>query len=237
MVTMRIHAVFSWLTRIRHAPSWRELRPYLVTGLFLVLAMLFLLSAQAGLAGGAPAPAAQIPTGAIPTVTGTPVGAIAVILDNEQGFINVRAGPSTVAYEIIGVLITAQQVPALGRSPGGDWIQVAYPGAPGGVAWVYSDLVEVRGTLPVIEPPPTPTPLVTATIDPTLAAQFLVEAPPTRQPTFTAPPPLVMPTFAISPAELAAPVTGWARLPMGLIIIGLGMVGLIGLVVSFLRAR
>ena len=86
---------------------------------------------------------AQIPTGSIPTVTGTPVGALAIVLANEQGFINVRAGPSTVAYDIIGVLVEGSQVPAIGRSPGGDWVEVAYPGVPGGVAWIWSDLVEV----------------------------------------------------------------------------------------------
>jgi hypothetical protein len=216
-----------------------ELRPILMLSLGLLMATLFLVTAPFGRASEAQnSYGLQIPTGSIPTVTGTPVGALAVILDNEQGFINVRAGPSTVAYDIIGVLITGQQVPALGRSTGGDWIQVAYPGAPGGVAWVYSDLVEVRGTLPIIEPPPTPTPRVTATIDPTLAAQFLVEVQPTRLPTFTAPPPLVMPTFAMSVVNTSANTgTGLAAIPKALIIIGLGLVGFIGLLVSFLRTR
>jgi hypothetical protein len=175
---------------------------------------------------------AQIPTGSIPTVTGTPAGALAIVLDNEQGFINLRAGPSTVAYEIVGVLVAGQQAPALGRSPGGDWIQVAYPGVPGGVAWVWSDLVEVRGSLPVVEPPPTPTPAVTATIDPTLAAQFLVEVPPTRLPTFTEPPTFQTPTFPVD-----APIATSGRMPMGLVIIGMAVVGLSGLFISFLRGR
>ena len=175
---------------------------------------------------------AQIPTGSIPTVTGTPAGALAVVLANDQGFINVRAGPSTVAYDIVGVLVEGSQVPAIGRSPGGDWIEVAYPGVTGGVAWIWSDLVEVRGSLPVIEPPPTQTPRVTATIDPTLAAQFLVEVPPTRLPTFTEPPPLSKPT---SPVD--APIASQGRLPIGLIIIGMAVVGLFGTVISFLRSR
>ncbi|MFN2176296.1 MAG: SH3 domain-containing protein, partial [Anaerolineales bacterium] len=114
----------------------------------------------------------QLPTGSVPTVTGTPSGATAVVLANEQGFANVRAGPSTIGYEIIGVLVVGQQVPALGRSSGGDWIQISYPGVPGGIGWIWSDLVDIRGTLSVVEPPPTPTPNVTPTIDPTLAAQF-----------------------------------------------------------------
>ena len=172
----------------------------------------------------------QIPTGSIPTVTGTPIGAIAIVLDNDQGFINVRSGPSTVAYEIVGVLVTGQRVPALGRSPGGDWIQIAYPGVPGGVAWVWSDLVEIRGNLPVVEPPPTPTPRVTPTIDPTLAAQFLVELPPTRLPTFTEPPPVSVPTF---PPETVNHTSG--GIPRGLLIIGTAVLGLFGLVISFLQ--
>jgi hypothetical protein len=175
---------------------------------------------------------AQIPTGSIPTVTGTPVGALAIVLANEQGFINVRAGPSTVAYDIVGVLVEGSQVPAIGRSPGGDWIEVAYPGIPGGVAWIWSDLVDVRGSLPVIEPPPTQTPRVTATIDPTLAAQFLVEVPPTRLPTFTEPPPLSKPTIPVD-----APIASQGRLPVGLIITGLAVIGLFGTVISFLRSR
>jgi hypothetical protein len=175
---------------------------------------------------------AQIPTGSIPTVTGTPVGALAIVLANDQGFINVRAGPSTVAYDIVGVLVEGSQVPAIGRSPGGDWIEVAYPGIPGGVAWIWSDLVEVRGSLPVIEPPPTQTPRVTATIDPTLAAQFLVEVPPTRLPTFTEPPPLSKPTIPVD-----APIASQGRLPVGLIITGLAVIGLFGTVISFLRSR
>jgi hypothetical protein len=206
-----------------------SLQKIVLAGLFSAIAFLFfLIHPSISLASRL----GQIPTGSIPTVTGTPVGALAIVLDNEQGFVNVRAGPSTVAYEIVGVLISGQQVPALGRSPGGDWIQVAYPGVPGGVAWVWSDLVEVRGSLDIVEPPPTPTPAMTATIDPTLAAQFLVEAPPTRLPTFTEPPPLQIPTL---PAD--APIATSGRVPTGLIIIGLAVVGLLGTLISLLSRR
>lgn len=182
-------------------------------------------SSQAG-------PLNQIPTLSIPTVTGTPVGALAVVLDNDQGYVNVRAGPSTVAYEIVGMLVEGQSVPALARTSGGDWIQIAYPGVVGGVGWIWSDLVDVRGSVPVIEPPPTPTPQITATIDPTLAAQFLVEIPPTRLPTFTPAPPFVQPTL---PAD--APLATTGRLPMGMIIIGMLVIGLIGTLLSFLTGR
>lgn len=175
---------------------------------------------------------AQVPTGSIPTVTGTPVGAMAIILDNEQGFANVRSGPGTLGYEVVGVLVVGQQVPAVGRSPGGDWILVSYPGVPGGVAWIWGDLVEVRGNLPVVEPPPTPTPAVTPTIDPTLAAQFLVEIPVTRLPTFTPPEPVTMPTFE-SPEQAVS--NGPGSVPMGFIIIGMAVLGVFGLLISLLR--
>jgi hypothetical protein len=160
------------------------------------------------------------------------VGDIATVLDNEQGIANVRSGPNAALYEIVGVLVVGQQVPALGKSPGGEWIQIAYPGVPGGVAWVWKDLVEVKGSLPVVQPPPTPTLRVTSTIDPTLAAQFLVDIPPTRLPTFTAPPPLKLPTFAPQPT-----VTTGGRLPVGFIIIGMAVLGVFGTLISFLRGR
>jgi hypothetical protein len=171
----------------------------------------------------------QIPTGSVPTVTGTPVGAVAIVKINEQGFANVRAGPSTIGYEIIGVLVVGQQVPALGRSSGGDWVQISYPGVPGGVGWIWSDLVDVSGTLDVVEPPPTPTSNVTPTVDPTLAAQFQINIAPTRLPTFTAPAAISMPTFPIE-EPAAAP----AGIPMALVIIGMAIVGIIGTIISLL---
>lgn len=174
----------------------------------------------------------QIPTGSVPTVTGTPVGAVAVVKVNEQGFANVRAGPSTIGYEIIGVLVVGQQVPALGRSSGGDWIQILYPGVPGGVGWIWSDLVDVSGTLSVVEPPPTPTSNVTPTVDPTLAAQFQIDIAPTRLPTYTAPAVISLPTF---PAE--EPAAAPAGIPMALVIIGMAVVGIIGTIISLLGGR
>ena len=178
-------------------------------------------------------PQAQIPTVDIPTVTGTPSGAMAIVLPGEQDQINVRSGPGTTGYDIVGVLVTSQSVPALGRSVGGDWVQIAYPGAPNGVAWVYSPLVELTAPVPIVEPPPTPTPRTTPTIDPTLAAQFLVEIQPTRLPTYTAPPPVVQPTF-IANSGVPSPV---GRLPMGMVIVTMLVVGAFGVLISLLRGR
>jgi hypothetical protein len=162
------------------------------------------------------------------TVTGTPEGPVIVVPDQ----VNVRLGPGT-NYDKVGVLIAGQEASALGRSPEGLWIQIVYPGVPGNVAWVYAPYVVLdagQELLPIIEPPPTPTPRITATIDPTLAAQFsLGEAPPTRLPTFTPADPVIQPTLE--------PLNGenGRGFPPILAILGLLVVGLFGIVVSFLR--
>lgn len=174
----------------------------------------------------------QLPTVSIPTVTGTPIGAaVTVKLDQEQ--INVRSGPGTL-YPKVGVLLAGQVIPAKGKSPGGDWILVDYPGVEGGTAWLYAPLVDLvpGSVLNVVEPPPTPTPQITATIDPTLAAQFIVTSVPTRLPTFTPPGPLVIPTFQT--VEASGINTG---VPPGLIIISLLTIGGLLGVVSFIQRR
>jgi hypothetical protein len=173
-----------------------------------------------------------IPTQSLPTVTGTPQGPIATV-NSDQDQINVRECPNATTCAKVGVLLAGQQVPAKGRSVGGEWIQIEYPGIPGGLAWVHSSLVTLSpGYLPIVEPPATPTPLVTATIDPTLAAQFIVTAVPSRLPTFTAPPPLEIPTLI--PEENQASAT---KVPMGMIIAGLGVLGVFGALLSVIRGR
>ncbi|HAY85605.1 MAG TPA: hypothetical protein DCY42_12000 [Chloroflexi bacterium] len=175
---------------------------------------------------------AQQPTVSIPTVTGTPIGPyIRVNADNDQ--INVRSGPGT-DYDSVGVMIAGEVASALGRSAGGSWIKVSYPGVAEAVGWVYSPLVTLLGggDIPVVEPPPTSTPRVTPTIDPTLASQFIVESEPTRLPTFTAPAPLIVPTFE---PPVTSPVA--IGIPMGLVIVVLGILGLLGALVSLIRGR
>ncbi|MEK6222675.1 MAG: SH3 domain-containing protein [Chloroflexota bacterium] len=174
----------------------------------------------------------QQPTVSIATVTGTPEGPM-VRVSADQEFANVRSGPGT-QYAKVGVLVSGQIVPAVGKSGFGDWIQVAYPGVEGNVGWVYSILVIFikSGDLPVIEPPTEPTPLVTPTIDPTFAAQFIVESAATRLPTFTAPAPLVIPTLPVENA-----IEAGASFPIGLVITLFGIVGVIGTLFSLLRGR
>ncbi len=180
-----------------------------------------------------PAPqkvAAQQPTGSVPTVTSTPTGATIKVTYPEQ--INVRSGPSSWLYTAIGVLLSGEVAPALGRSPGGDWIEIRYEGVPGSVGWVYAPLVSLsaNANLPIVDPPPTPTPATTPTIDPTLAAAFIPQFTPTRLPTFTPSGPLVIPTF-----EVVGPKTG--GIPLGLIIVLLTLIGGFGALISFLRGR
>jgi hypothetical protein len=175
---------------------------------------------------------AQQPTVSIPTVTSSPFGPM-VTVNQDQEQINVRAGPSTTDYPIVGVLQQGEKVPALGRSVGGDWIKIVYPTIEGGVAWVYAYLVTVSGgELPIVEPPPTSTPKVTPTLDPILAAQLVIDIAPTRLPTFTQPGPVEIPTYTQAPDINVA-----GGLPMGFIIIGLAVIGLFGLVISIFRGR
>ncbi len=172
---------------------------------------------------------AQQPTGDIPTVTGTPSGAF-VTVNQDQDFVNVRSGPSSYFYPRVGILVTGQSASALGRSPGGDWIMIAYTGAPGNVGWVYAPNVSLisQNFLSVVDAPPTPTQL-TPTINPTYAAAFIAPETPTRLPTFTPPAPLAIPTFV---DEAQGEVT---RIPMGLVIFSLAFIGLLGALFSLAR--
>lgn len=188
-----------------------------------------------GLAAAAWAPfaAPRLPrlqaTPVIPTVTGTATGPVVMAVEQ----VNVRSGPGT-DYDRVGVLLAGQRVPALGRSPGGDWIEISYPGVRGNVGWVYAfnvTLESAPGLLSIVEPPPTPTVRATATIDPTLAAQFpsLGQAPSTRLPTFTAAPPVVAPTLAANGQDSGR------GFPPILAILALMVVGTFGTLFTLLR--
>lgn len=156
---------------------------------------------------------------------------ITVITDEPQ--INVRMGPSSSIYPIVGILARGATAAALGRSQGGDWVQIEYPGGPNNVGWVYSHLVQVSpGTLRIIEPPPTPVPPATATIDPTLAAQFIIVPTNTRLPTFTPPPSLTSPIYTQVPSTQPQ-----NSLSLATIIVALAALGVIGFVLSLIIRR
>ncbi|MGE5221780.1 MAG: SH3 domain-containing protein [Omnitrophica WOR_2 bacterium] len=166
------------------------------------------------------------------TTTGTAASGLMITVNSgDQDEINVRSGPGT-DYTFVGKLLAGQQVPALGRSAGGDWVKIVFPEGPGGAGWVYAYLVTVNGILPVAEPPATPTPQITPTIDKTLAAQFIIEIPATRLPTFTPPPPLAIPTYAS-----VEPVQASGGSQMVYVMIALTAIGILGILLSIIRIR
>lgn len=206
--------------------KYRWFRP-IISILFLIILAAFIIIGSAKAL-----PLAQQPTGTIPTVTSTPRGTYVIVnaLSTSETQINVRAGPNALT-EKVGVLLVGQDANAIGRY--GEWIQIEYPGTPGGKAWIFGNYVTVYGgTLPLLEPPPTSTPKVTQTIDPTLAAQFLITPAETRLPTFTEPPPLQIPTYEVD--DVGAEAGG---LPMGLIIVGLASLGVFLMIIAIISGR
>ena len=155
----------------------------------------------------------------------TPSGTLATVIYAEP--INVRSGPSTVFYPIIGQLQPGDIVPALGVSPGREWVQISFAGGVNGIGWIYASFVTISGgELQIAEPPPTPTPLISATIDPTLAAAFIVQPTQTRMPTFTPPPPLEIPEYTDTAESRSSGATG-------IFIVILVVIGTLGLTASF----
>lgn len=166
--------------------------------------------------------------------SGAALGETYVTVNSDQAQVNVRSGPNSYQYGKIGILLTFESAPAIGRSPGGEWIQISCPAAFGGTGWVYAANVTLTasGDLPVVLVPATPTPLFTATVDPLLAAEF-PPIPPTstRLPTFTPAAPRPLPTFTDSPAlALSGKV-------QGALIFVIGVLGLAILLLSFLFWR
>jgi len=206
--------------------KYRWLRP-IIFFFFLILLVSFSLigSAEAG-------SLSQLPTGSVPTVTSSPRGPYVVVnsLTANDTQINVRAGPSALT-EKVGVLLIGQEANAIGYY--GDWVQIEYPGVANGTAWVYGNLVTLfGGDLLEIAPPATSTPNITRTVDPTLAAQFLITPEATRLSTFTEPAPLEIPTYTMDAGS-----TSVVGIPMGLIIIGLGSLGVFLGVIALISGR
>jgi hypothetical protein len=194
------------------------------------LAGLFALTYLAARIPTLPSVHAQQPTGSIPTVTGTPRGPyISVNLD--QDFVNVRSGPSSFFYPRIGILMRGQTAPALARSEDGQWIQIEYWGVPGDVGWVFAANVTLSSqALPIVDAPPTPTLEATPTINPTLQAAFITPVAPTALATFTPAGQVEAPVFSDVDVDPTAA-------PLGLLIFGFGVVGVLVAVVSILRGR
>ena len=169
---------------------------------------------------------------AFQVATATLPGVYATVVYTEP--INVRSGPNTVHYPIVGHLVPGDVVPALGVTPGREWVQIAYPDAADGTGtgWVYAIYVTISGgELRVVEAPSTPTPPITATLDATLEAEFNFQPTPSRMPTFTPPPPLTVPQF--TEVTIARP----SGVAPGIFVIVLVFIGIIGLVASIMLGK
>jgi ABC-type branched-subunit amino acid transport system substrate-binding protein len=104
--------------------------------------------------------------------TPTPEGVSITITNARQ---NVRSGPS-ISYEILGQLNQGDQARVIGASIDYTWVVIDFRGQQG---WLATYLLEVFGelnTVPIIAPPPTPTPGITPS--PTLApeADIVIDA-------------------------------------------------------------
>jgi hypothetical protein len=145
--------------------------------------------------------------------------------------INVRSGPGSFDYPVIGSLPVGGTAPATGRSPAGEWIQIEYPDGPRGTGWVYAANVSLSpgALLKIVEPPPTATPATTPTLNQTFVAAFQVLPTSTRLPTFTAPPSLVFPTYT-NPVHSSSSraITAW-------VVVILGLIGILGIVFTSIR--
>ncbi len=174
---------------------------------------------------------AQEPTPTVTLAQSPTEGIYITVSPATEDHANVRSGPNSVIFPIIGILPIGATAPALGRSQGGDWVQIAFPYPGGEKGWMYIANITVSpGILPVVESPPTPVPPPTATIDPTLAAQFNSVPTSTRLPTFTPAPALVPPAYSqAQPSALKLPFTP------GFVILAMGILGTLGFLYSFLQ--
>jgi uncharacterized protein YraI len=99
-----------------------------------------------------------------------------------QPFANLRSGPD-VKYQKVGELnATGVNAAAVrGKSANGQWWQIAFANAPGGVAWVYGQLVDFTGdpnAVPVVAAPPLAAGAPAPTASPTPAAPQPTPTPP-----------------------------------------------------------
>lgn len=110
-----------------------------------------------------------------PTATWTPQPTPAVQLQAIE-FANVRAEPDTTAAQL-GVIRTGENYPVTGQY--GLWYQFQFPNTPGGVGWVFGELVTLSGdasAIPVLDPAALAT-LPPAALDATATQAILTQTP------------------------------------------------------------
>jgi uncharacterized protein YraI len=92
-----------------------------------------------------------------PEPTATPDNTVIITFQQNM---NIRSGPGT-NYGIVGAGTVGETARVIGRNQDGSWLQVEYAGAAGGIGWIYTQLVEVKGqpeSVAVAEAPPPPPP-------------------------------------------------------------------------------
>ena len=194
-------------------------------GALLAVLLAFVVAAQPRAVVAAPAPQQA------PSATPPPVRVEAI---EPQGT-NVRAGPGT-DYDLLGTMVAGQVGEILGRSNDSAWLKITYVGPHGNEGWVFRQIVRVFGdvpTLPIAEPPPTPT------LPPTSTSELPLQpgqATPTPRgeppPTITPPAPEIRPTLL--PAQ---GVRDSVAFPPAVLIIVLSVLGTFGGLLSVVRSR
>ena len=247
------------------------LRAALVLSLPILIGLMALRTSEA--TAGPLLQATTTPPGqlALPTATATIIGGATatpsrtptfpVILLEAAGEANLRAGPG-LGFDVVGTITAGNPLQIIGRSPNFPWLVIEWQDGPGGVAWVFEDLVIVQGdvtTIPIYADPSAPT------IDPTTAAiqataTILLQTPGAAQ-TATAQA-LIVPTgiFTSTPdpsgdaqpspaSQFTAPPptrpastlpereveTSALGIPPAMVILTLGSLGILALIVSVLR--
>lgn len=108
-----------------------------------------------------------------PTIAATPTpdGATITIRSSTQ---NVRTGPG-IAYPILGQLSAGEQARVIGASADNAWVVINYRGQQG---WLATYLLDVFGDLnqvPIINPPPIPTPVIPPTQTPSPEPDIVID--------------------------------------------------------------
>ena len=94
-----------------------------------------------------------------PAATATPEGVTITVTSERQ---NVRSGPG-LQYDILGQLNQGQQARVIGTSIDYTWVIIDFRGQQGWLATYLLDVFGNLNTVPIIAPPPTPTPGITPT--------------------------------------------------------------------------
>jgi hypothetical protein len=101
------------------------------------------------------------------TITPTPTNAVPIAHVNQNTYC--RTGPGAY-FRSVFIASVGDNLKIVSATTLNSYVIVEDPGAPGLTCWIWTQYVEIRGSLaglPVVTPPPTPTPTSTPTPTPT----------------------------------------------------------------------